>query len=149
MKVKLLSRDSVLTVGQDVELMCRVRGPRIPMTLTWSLQRDASTLDNILTLYSDGAISWSGGQHRYQLRVENRKNEVVHYLLINGVSQREAGKYECRVSVFVDNVHKKLPPSNPLALLVQNPGTAVIYNAIFGAILYESCTSISLVSHHT
>lgn len=129
MTVNLISRDSKVTVGQNVELMCRVKGPRMPITLTWSLQRDASTLDNILTLYSDGAISWSGDQHRYQLKVENRQKEVVHYLLISGVSHREAGRYRCSVSVFLENVNKKLPSSNPLAVLVQNPGTAEICKA--------------------
>ncbi|XP_038576576.1 immunoglobulin superfamily member 2-like [Micropterus salmoides] len=121
-KVNLISRKTRVPVGENVELMCRVRGPRIPLTLTWSLQRDVSTLDNILTLYFDGAISWSGDQHRYQLKVENKKNEVIHYLLINGASHREAGSYQCSVSVFLENVHKKLPASNQVAVSVQNPG---------------------------
>ncbi|TDH06820.1 hypothetical protein EPR50_G00117340 [Perca flavescens] len=120
-KVSLISRNNVATVGENVELMCRIRGLRMPKTLTWSLQRDASTLDNILTLYSNGAISWSGDQHRYQLKVENTQNEVIHYLLINGASHREAGSYQCSVSVFLENVHKKLPPSNLLAVLVHKP----------------------------
>ncbi|XP_029314465.1 immunoglobulin superfamily member 2-like [Cottoperca gobio] len=119
--VNLISRNTIVTVGENVELMCRVKGPRVPITLTWSLQRDSSTIDNILTLYSNGAISWSGDQHRYQLKVVNTQNEVIHYLLINGASHREAGSYECRVSVFLENVYKGLPPSNPLAVRVQNP----------------------------
>uniref|UniRef100_A0A8C9WXH9 Immunoglobulin superfamily, member 3-like n=1 Tax=Sander lucioperca TaxID=283035 RepID=A0A8C9WXH9_SANLU len=120
-KVSLISRNNIVTVGANVQLMCRIKGPRMPITLTWSLQRDPSTLDNILTLYSDGAISWSGDQQRYQLKVENKQNEVIHFLLINGASHREAGSYQCRVSVFLENVHKKLPPSNQLAVLVRNP----------------------------
>ncbi|XP_037646675.1 immunoglobulin superfamily member 3-like [Sebastes umbrosus] len=120
-KLSLKSRNNVVTVGEDVGLMCLVKGPRVPITLTWSLQRDASTLDNILVMYSDGAISWSGDQHRYQLKVENNQNGVVHYLIINGASRREAGSYQCSVSVFLENVHKKLPPSNLLAVLVQDP----------------------------
>ncbi|KAL7384641.1 hypothetical protein ABVT39_006182 [Epinephelus coioides] len=119
--VRLISRKNMVTVGENVELMCRVKGPRIPITLTWSLQRDASNVDNILTLYSDGAVSWSANQHRYQLKVENNQNEAIHYLLINGASHREAGSYQCRVSVFLENVHRKLPPSYPVAVLVQNP----------------------------
>lgn len=125
MKVSLKSRQSIVTVGENVELMCRVTGPPMPVTVTWSLQRDASTLDNILTLYSDGSISWSGDQHRYQLKVENQKTQVMHYLLINGASQREEGRYQCSVSVFLHNVHKKLPPSNVLGVMVQKPGTEI------------------------
>ncbi|XP_070694283.1 immunoglobulin superfamily member 3-like isoform X2 [Pempheris klunzingeri] len=121
LRVNLISRNTVVTVGESVQLMCRVRGPQLPVTLTWSLQRDVSTLDNILTLYSDGAISWSGDQYRYQLKVENKQNEVIHYLLISGASHREAGSYQCSVSVFLENAHRQLPPSNQLAVRVQNP----------------------------
>lgn len=114
-------------MGETVEFICRIRGLNVPATLTWSLQRDASTLDNILTQYSDGSISWSGEQHRYQLKVAVKEYQALHYLIINGVSHREAGRYQCGVSVFLDNVHKKLPPSNQLAVNVQNPGAPVIY----------------------
>ncbi|XP_010747991.3 immunoglobulin superfamily member 3 isoform X2 [Larimichthys crocea] len=121
-KVSLVSRKSAVALGESVELMCRVKGPRVPITLTWSLQRDSSSNpDTILTLYSNGGISWFGDESTYQLRVENKNNEVVHYLLINGASQRESGSYQCSVSVFRENVYKKLPPSNQLALSVQNP----------------------------
>ncbi|XP_067373295.1 immunoglobulin superfamily member 3-like isoform X2 [Channa argus] len=124
-KVFLISRNNKVTVGENVELMCRVKGPRVPLTLTWSLQRD-STLDSILTLYSDGSISWSGDQHRYQLKVENQKNQVIHYLLINGASLREAGSYQCAASLFLQNVNKKLPPSNRLAVMVENPVSKLV-----------------------
>ena len=100
----------------------------MPITLTWSLQRDALTIDTILTL-SNSVISWSGEQHRYQLKVESGTNEVIHYLLINGASQSEAGTYQCAVSVFLGNAYKRLPPSNHLAVMVQNPGTAFIFQA--------------------
>lgn len=124
LKLSLISRNNIVTVGENVELICQVKGLNVPMSLTWSLQRDASSIDNILTLYSDGSISWSGDQHRYQLKVQNKGSKVIHYLLINGASHREAGRYQCSVSLFMDNVHKKLPPSNQLAVHVQNPGTA-------------------------
>ncbi|XP_067459813.1 immunoglobulin superfamily member 2-like isoform X2 [Thunnus thynnus] len=125
-RVNLKSRRNMVTVGENVELMCRVKGPRLQITLTWSLQRDASTLDNILTLHYNGAISWSGDQHRYQLKVKNEKDAVTHYLLINGASHREAGKYQCGVSVFMENAYKKLPPSNQLAVMVQNPVSQLV-----------------------
>ncbi|KAI3355810.1 hypothetical protein L3Q82_004376 [Scortum barcoo] len=124
-KVKLLSRNNVVTVGNNVQLMCRVRGPRMPITVTWTLQR-AGNLDNILTLYSDGVISWSGDQHRYQLKVENNKNEVIYNLLINGASHREAGSYQCSVSAFLENAHKTLSLSNQLAVSVENPESKLI-----------------------
>ncbi|XP_073329448.1 immunoglobulin superfamily member 3-like [Pagrus major] len=121
-KVNLISRDNKVTVGENVALMCRVRGPHVPITLTWSLQRDATNLDNILTLGYDGAVSWSAGfEQSYQLKVENQQNEARHYLLIKGASQREAGSYQCSASVFMENAYKRLPASNQLAVSVNKP----------------------------
>uniref|UniRef100_A0A4W6CKK5 Immunoglobulin superfamily, member 3-like n=1 Tax=Lates calcarifer TaxID=8187 RepID=A0A4W6CKK5_LATCA len=125
-KVYLISRDNIVTVGENVHLLCRVRGPRVPITLTWSLQRDASTVDNILTVSSNGDISWSADQQGYQLKVENRETEVIHSLHINSASHREAGRYQCSVSVFLENAFKKLPPSNQLGVMVQNPVSKLV-----------------------
>uniref|UniRef100_A0A674MGH2 Ig-like domain-containing protein n=1 Tax=Takifugu rubripes TaxID=31033 RepID=A0A674MGH2_TAKRU len=73
-------------------------------------------LDTIVTVYADGSISWSGVQRRYQLKVESKRNEVLHYLLINGASHAEAGSYRCSVSVFQDGVYRRLLQSNQLAI---------------------------------
>lgn len=96
----------------------------VPMVVTWTLQRVDSPLDTIVTVYGDGSISWSGVQRRYQLKVESKRNEVLHYLLINGASHMEAGSYSCSVSVFQDGVYRKLLQSNQLAVNVENPGNS-------------------------
>lgn len=106
-----------------MELMCRVRGLSLPLTLSWTLQRDGSNLNNILTMYSDGAISWAGEQHSYQLRVQKNPDGLYYYLVINGVSHREAGRYQCHVVVSLKNVPRRLE-SNSLAVIVREPGTA-------------------------
>ncbi|XP_034549224.1 immunoglobulin superfamily member 2-like [Notolabrus celidotus] len=120
--VNLISRESRVTVGNNVELICRVRAVQVPITVTWTLQRDASTIDNILTVYADGTISWSGDQHRYQLKVQKTKNEFIHYLLINGASHREKGRYQCGVTY---NINKK-SSSNWLAVQVQDPESKLV-----------------------
>uniref|UniRef100_A0A3B4G2V2 Zgc:91849 n=1 Tax=Pundamilia nyererei TaxID=303518 RepID=A0A3B4G2V2_9CICH len=124
MGVSLISRKTRVTVGEKLELMCRVKGPHMPVTVTWSVQREAKTPDTILTLSPDGTISWSADQNHYQLRVESRKTEVMYYLLVIGTSHREGGSYQCNVSVLLKNVHKELEASNQLSVIVINPGTA-------------------------
>lgn len=119
----LIGRNSMATAGDSVELMCRVRGLNLPMTLSWTLQRDGSSLDNVLTMHSDGSIIWAREQHSYQLRVQKKQNGLYHYLVINGVSEREAGRYQCHVVVSLKNVPKKLE-SNSLAVIVGKPGRA-------------------------
>lgn len=130
-KLKLVTRKkSNVTVGENVELMCLVRGLNVPATLTWSRQHNASTTETILTQYSNGSINWSGEQHHYQLKVQKtNEKEVINYLIINRATHREAGLYQCHVSVFLENVHKKLPPSNQLGVTVMNPGTVENYKA--------------------
>lgn len=128
-KVNLIGRNTNMTLGGKAELMCRIRGPRHAITLAWTVQRDASGIDTILTLYSDGTISWSGDPYRYQVKVDARQNDMFHYLLINDASHRQAGSYQCIVSVFQENAYKKLPSSNNVAVMVHNPGTDDICEA--------------------
>uniref|UniRef100_A0A668SJ18 Ig-like domain-containing protein n=1 Tax=Oreochromis aureus TaxID=47969 RepID=A0A668SJ18_OREAU len=130
MGVSLISRKNQVTVGEKLELMCRVRGPRMPVTVTWSMQREAKTPDTILTLSPNGTISWSADQNHYQLRVESRKTEVIYYLLVIGTSHREGGNYQCNVSVLLKNVHKELRASNqldvsPIPALTRNMNTDI------------------------
>lgn len=116
----------MVTVGNDVQLMCKVSSPRVPMTLTWSKETEKADLNTIVVLYSNGSISWSGDQHRYQVQVDNQGNNVMHNLKVLRASHREAGKYQCTVSVFQHNIYKKLPASNLVNVMVQNPGNAEI-----------------------
>lgn len=107
-----------------MELMCRVKGPRMPVTLTWSVQRDQSAPNTILTLHPDGTIHWSTDQNHYQLRVDNGNKEVVYYLQIIGISHSERGKYQCNVSVSLEDEDREVPASNQVTLMVENQGTA-------------------------
>uniref|UniRef100_A0A8C6L9T5 Immunoglobulin superfamily, member 3-like n=1 Tax=Nothobranchius furzeri TaxID=105023 RepID=A0A8C6L9T5_NOTFU len=117
-KVSLRSRTNIVTVGDNVELMCQVKGPSVLKHLIWTKQNNNSTLNNIVTLSSDGSVSWSGDQHHYQVKVDNQNNAVMYYLKIVGASRREAGIYQCMVSVFLENAFKKLPESNHLRVMV-------------------------------
>ncbi|XP_056145813.1 immunoglobulin superfamily member 3-like [Lampris incognitus] len=122
LKVTLKSRGNIATIGEDVELVCRVQGPRLPMTLTWTLQRSgASSPDSILTLRSNGAIAWWGDQRRFQIKTTVLEKAADHTLIINGASSGEAGLYQCQVSVFLEKSHRRMPPSNLLAVMVNNP----------------------------
>ncbi|KAM9804844.1 immunoglobulin superfamily member 2-like [Neosynchiropus ocellatus] len=119
-RVSLKSRQTAVTVGDGVELMCIVTGPPLPLTVTWILQRDAA-IDDILRLHSDGTVSWSAEQHRYQLKVQNQGARKIYYLLVNRASPGEAGSYQCQVSAFQDDVHRKLNTSNSVTVAVRNP----------------------------
>ncbi|XP_077584581.1 immunoglobulin superfamily member 3-like [Stigmatopora nigra] len=125
-KVNLMSRNSLVTIGNNVELMCRIKGPHFGITVTWSLKRSSSPVETILTMSSNGAVSWSGEQQRYHLRVSNAPNESIYYLIINGASYKEMGSYQCQVSVFQKSIYKMLPPSNQLMVMVQRPVSDLI-----------------------
>ncbi|KAM6985019.1 immunoglobulin superfamily member 3-like [Aplochiton taeniatus] len=122
LKVDLKSRDPQLTVGEGTDLVCRIRGPRLPVTVTWTLQRgESSGPENILTLSPSGDVIWRGDQGRYQLKTSTTPHEVRHILRILQASPREAGRYQCELSMIVEKVHRKLPASYPLAVLVNQP----------------------------
>ncbi|XP_035605375.1 immunoglobulin superfamily member 3-like isoform X1 [Oncorhynchus keta] len=122
LSVYLSSRGVQVTVGGEVELVCRVQGPSLPVTVTWSLQREGqSAPDNILTLSYTGDITWSGDQSNYQLRATTGKKEVRYYLRIIKASHKEAGRYQCVISVFLQGRHRKPQNSNALGVLVQTP----------------------------
>ncbi|XP_045560848.1 immunoglobulin superfamily member 2-like [Salmo salar] len=100
LRVDLKSRGIEVTEGCEVELVCQVRGPSLPVTVTWSQQREGgSAPDNILTLLHTGDIMWRGDQ----------------------TSRREAGRYQCVISAFLQGRHRKPQNSNLLAVLVQTP----------------------------
>ncbi|XP_020315360.2 immunoglobulin superfamily member 3 [Oncorhynchus kisutch] len=122
LSVYLSSRGVQVTVGGEVELVCRVQGPSLPVTVTWSLQREGqSAPDNILTLSYTGDITWSGDQSNYHLRATTGKKEVRYYLRIIKASHKEAGRYQCVISVFLQGRHRKPQNSNALGVLVQTP----------------------------
>lgn len=123
--VSLTGRNFLAAEGQEVELICRVKRLTLPRTLTWSVRHDSPTPDSILTLYSSGAISWFGEkQQRYQLKIEEKnpqQNEMWYRLIVTSASKSEAGKYQCSVSVVLENAPRKLKPSNELAVSVERP----------------------------
>ncbi|KAJ3592275.1 hypothetical protein NHX12_007403 [Muraenolepis orangiensis] len=124
-QLKLMSRNTQATVGDQVELICRLRGPEVlPPTLRWTLRRNGSASpDTVLTLSPGGAVAWQGGwQRRYQLSVERlQEGEILHKLMIAGASTWEEGRYGCEASVFLDGRHKKVASSNELAVKVTIP----------------------------
>uniref|UniRef100_A0A3B4A560 Ig-like domain-containing protein n=1 Tax=Periophthalmus magnuspinnatus TaxID=409849 RepID=A0A3B4A560_9GOBI len=105
-----------------VELICRIKRLKLPRTLIWSVRRGSTTPDSILTLYSNGAISWSGDQQQYQLKIENKnqQDEMWYHLIISSASKKDAGNYKCSVSVVLDKAPRKLH-SSELAVSVDSP----------------------------
>ncbi|XP_029559690.1 immunoglobulin superfamily member 3-like [Salmo trutta] len=90
LRVDLKSCGIEVTEGCEVELVCRVRGPSLPVTVTWNLQREGGV---------------GPGQH---------PDTIAH-------RRREAGRYQCVISAFLQGRHRKPQNSNLLAVLVQTP----------------------------
>ncbi|RVE57916.1 hypothetical protein OJAV_G00203950 [Oryzias javanicus] len=122
MKVSLTSRSFNPTIGEEAILMCKVKGPRIPITLTW-IKRESSVMDEIVRLSHNGDMSWTGNQKSYQVSVRSQKDSVIYDLKLTSASQIEKGIYQCSVSTFVEGTHKKLATSNDLHVAVKNPVT--------------------------
>uniref|UniRef100_A0A3P9L5A6 Zgc:91849 n=1 Tax=Oryzias latipes TaxID=8090 RepID=A0A3P9L5A6_ORYLA len=122
MEVSLRSRSISPTIGAEAVLMCKVKGPRIPITVSWIKKKNLD-IDEIVKLNYNGDISWSANQESYQVSVRNQIDSVIYDLKLTSASQMEKGTYQCSVSTFVEGAHKKLATSNGLDVAVQNPGT--------------------------
>lgn len=123
LKVKLFSRDILVTVGDSADLVCQVKGPHHPITVTWSLRRDgASSVDTLLTVAHNNDIRWSGDQSNYQLRSTRVSETVVQHLLrIDRASFRQAGQYQCVISALMQKSQWKKLESNLLGVKVIRP----------------------------
>lgn len=123
-RLALTNRNHMAALGDDVELICRVPRLTLPVTLSWTLQRDGASLDTVLTMYADGSISWGREQHSYQLKVKENQNKLFYYLVINGVSRREEGRYQCHIGVSLKNVPKKMASTSVL-VIVREPASTL------------------------
>ncbi|KAJ8013132.1 hypothetical protein DPEC_G00050120 [Dallia pectoralis] len=126
LKVQLASRGAQVTVGGEADLICRVRGPNVPVNVRWSLKREGeSSPEDILTLSNTGDISWRGDQSSYQLTVTTSPGQVHHKLRIIQASRREAGQYKCEITAFSQGRYREPQSSNQLAVSIQTPESAL------------------------
>ncbi|KAJ8253204.1 hypothetical protein GJAV_G00210260 [Gymnothorax javanicus] len=129
-RADLKSRKAMAMENEEIELICRVKGPRVPLSVTWKFTHLASqSQERIVKLFHTGVITWWKNLPNYQLRTQVQSNEVSFILKVFRASAQEAGTYQCIVEAFLRQTQKASKPSNMLAVHVRKPDSRLSISA--------------------
>ncbi|XP_030643446.1 immunoglobulin superfamily member 3-like [Chanos chanos] len=122
LKVDLKSRDMRVTIGNGIELICRVRGPKVPLTVRWKFKTNSSAVQrDVMSLLHTGDIFWTEDQNNYQLKTIVNPTETNFILKVISASLQDGGLYQCEVEAFLRQIQKSSKSSYPLGVTVKKP----------------------------
>ncbi|XP_051564884.1 immunoglobulin superfamily member 3 [Myxocyprinus asiaticus] len=122
MRVVLRSRATSVAIDSPLELICSVKGPKVPLTVHWMfLPINSSTQRNIVSLHYTGEITWGADQSSYQLSIQEQHPDKSFTLRVSRVSRKQGGQYQCQADAYQKDVQKARKISNPLAVNVRKP----------------------------
>uniref|UniRef100_A0A8C9TRZ6 Ig-like domain-containing protein n=1 Tax=Scleropages formosus TaxID=113540 RepID=A0A8C9TRZ6_SCLFO len=117
----LKSRNVRVTENDTVELICTVKRPEAPLSVTWKFQPTGTPSQaDIVLLTHNGDITWFKELRNYQLRVQAQAEETRVVLRIMRASASEAGAYQCVVDAFLQQVQTSRKLSNKLSVIVKS-----------------------------
>ncbi|KAL1268779.1 hypothetical protein QQF64_034142 [Cirrhinus molitorella] len=123
MKVILTSRTIRVAIDSPVELLCRVRGPKVSLAVRWMFQpRNSTVQTNILSIHHTGEITWGADQRNYQLSIQAQPSDTRFILMVPRASKKQEGQYQCQVDAYQKDIQKAMKNSNPLAVTIRKPG---------------------------
>ncbi|XP_051997850.1 immunoglobulin superfamily member 3-like [Xyrauchen texanus] len=122
MRVVLRSRVTSVAIDSPLELICSVKGPKVPLTVQWMFMPiNSSTQKNIVSLHYTGEIIWGADQSSYQLSIQEQHPYTSFTLRVSRVSRKQSGQYKCQADAYQKGVQKARKISNPLAVIVRKP----------------------------
>ncbi|KAK2905332.1 hypothetical protein Q8A67_007131 [Cirrhinus molitorella] len=122
MKVILTSRTIRVAIDSPVELLCRVRGPKVSLAVRWMFQpRNSTVQTNILSIHHTGEITWGADQRNYQLSIQAQPSDTRFILMVPRASKKQEGQYQCQVDAYQKDIQKAMKNSNPLAVTIRKP----------------------------
>ncbi|XP_059355563.1 immunoglobulin superfamily member 2-like isoform X2 [Carassius carassius] len=122
MVVSLTSRTTKVPIDSPVQLLCRVRGPKVSLALRWMFQpHNSSVQTNILSVSHTGEMEWRADQRNYQLNIQAQPEDTRFTLMVPRASKQQKGQYQCQVDAYQKDVQKAFKHSNLLAVIVHKP----------------------------
>ncbi|XP_036396601.1 immunoglobulin superfamily member 3-like [Megalops cyprinoides] len=120
--VDLKSRTVRVTENEKIELFCTVKGPKVPLSVTWKFKHPTwPSQEEIVSLFHTGIITWWKERWNYQLWTQVQPGEASYVLQVFRASRLEGGMYQCVVEAFLRENQRLLKISNELAVNVQRP----------------------------
>ncbi|XP_028847117.1 immunoglobulin superfamily member 3 [Denticeps clupeoides] len=121
LKVSLKSRTANVKVGEEVRLLCVVKGPRVPLSVTWKFQRQGSSGQQTVTsMLHSGELEWGKRSQSYQVSTTVADGEAQYILSVGRASLQESGSYQCLVEAYLQQTQRANKPSNLLGVQVTN-----------------------------
>ncbi|XP_065149145.1 immunoglobulin superfamily member 2 [Paramisgurnus dabryanus] len=122
LSVSLKSRAVDVTIGSTIELLCIVKGPKVPLAVQWKFwPSNSSTWLNILSIHHNGEIAWGAEQRNYQPSIRIVQESTSFSLRVMNYTKQQEGKYMCQVDAYQKDLQKASKNSNPLAVTVKKP----------------------------
>ncbi|MGH0130405.1 UNVERIFIED_CONTAM: hypothetical protein FKN15_018302, partial [Acipenser sinensis] len=118
---ELKSRTINVKDNESIILQCKVKGPKVPLTITWTFMAKGSQTENIVVLHYDGKITWGEKTSNFKFKTIVEKTESVSNLKITRTSSTEMGKYQCVAEVWINEVQLANVSSNELEVIVSKP----------------------------
>lgn len=115
---------AIAEVNNEIRLLCIVKGPKVPLSVTWLFQRDGSpSPETLVSLQHTGDVAWGRQRHGYQLSTTVDGQQSQYELVMTKASLRNKGIYSCKVEAYLRQTQRASKASNNLRVQVQKPGT--------------------------
>ncbi|XP_058885949.1 immunoglobulin superfamily member 3-like isoform X2 [Acipenser ruthenus] len=118
---ELKSRTINVKDTETITLQCKVKGPKVPLTITWTFMAKGSQAENIVVIHYDGKITWGEKTSNFKFKTIVEKTESDSNLKITRASSTEMGKYQCVAEAWINEVQLANVYSNELEVIVSKP----------------------------
>ncbi|XP_041115248.1 immunoglobulin superfamily member 3-like [Polyodon spathula] len=117
----LKSRTINVRDNNSIILQCKVKGPKVPLSITWTFMAKDSQTENIVVIHYDGKITWGEKTSNFKFKTIVEKTESDSNLKITRASLTEMGKYQCVAEAWINEVQLASVSSNQLEVIVSKP----------------------------
>ncbi|RXM99099.1 Prostaglandin F2 receptor negative regulator [Acipenser ruthenus] len=118
---ELKSRTINVKDTENITLRCKVKGPKVPLTITWTFMAKGSQTENIVAIHYDGKTTWGEKTSNFKFKTIVEKTETDSNLKITRASSTEMGKYQCVAEAWINKVQLATVSSNDLEVIVSKP----------------------------
>lgn len=123
LSVALRSRTPNVVINNEIRLLCIVKAPKVPLSVSWLFQREGSSSpETVVSLHHTGDMIWGRDRHGYLLSSTMSEQSSQFDLVVPKASLHNNGIYRCKVEAFLGQTQRASTQSNKLRVQVKKPG---------------------------
>ncbi|XP_028656563.2 immunoglobulin superfamily member 3-like [Erpetoichthys calabaricus] len=123
LSLSLKSRIVSVQENGNISFICTTKGPRVPLSVTWTFQPNELTEETIVSINYNGNVKWSEIGKHFQTRTKVENAEGISKLSIAMVSASESGKYQCHIEAWIAGIKRAQKSSNQMKVDVNKPAS--------------------------